>query len=49
MRHSNLSGTNVGSITERCQQMAGLLKELRNYANAEEDARVDQILECVSC
>lgn len=37
------------SLTERCNQMAGLLKGLRTLANAEDDAKILDILDTVNC
>lgn len=36
------------SVTERCQQMASLLRGLRSCANADDDARIADLLEAVS-
>ena len=35
-------------MTERCQQMAGLLRGLRSCATADDDARISELLESVS-
>ena len=46
--HVALPRVNRVSVTERCQQMASLLKGLRSCANADDDARIAEILEAVS-
>ena len=35
------------SITERCVQLAGMLRELRNRADGDEDARIGDLLMAV--
>lgn len=36
------------SVTERCIQMAGLLKKLRGLADEEDSARIDGLIKAVS-
>ena len=39
---------NGTSVTERCMQMAGLLKKLRAFADEEDSARIGELLDAVS-
>lgn len=43
-----MSVSNGASVTERCMQMAGLLKKLRGFADEEDSARIGELLEAVS-